>query len=172
MRSSSSSKESLWHLSVSAGSCIRSPDDFHHFKNPLLSPLLSAATMILKTLVSDQTACPVWRLLNPCRSVRRRTNSTKKNPQENATNPARNREGEGDFSFLKRSSHFLFCCSNPAVRLIVLLLSGNKSSTGLWSVREAHASRGRAHTHKHTPTRKRETVETCSRAAIESKKWQ
>ena len=118
------------------------------------------ATRILKSSVSDQTARPVWQLVNPCRSVRRRTDSTppKKTPNRTQQCPL----GSGERwkpkeTFLERSSHFLFCCSNPAARLIVLLLSGNKSSTGLWSFREAHVSRGRAHTHtytrKRTPTR-------------------
>lgn len=40
------------------------------------------ATVIFTTLVSDQTARPVWQLLNPCRSVRHRGNSTKENAKK------------------------------------------------------------------------------------------
>lgn len=111
------------------------------------------ATMILRTLVSDQTACPVWQWIHPCRSnsTKKKLNKTK---QKNNNKTRQYPFGTGEFwkpkeTFLKWNSHFLFCCSNPAARLIVLLLSGNKSSTGLWSVREAHASRGRARTHAH-----------------------
>lgn len=47
-------------------------------------------------------------------------------------------------------THFLLCCPNPTVCLIILLLSGNNSSTGLWSVREARAEYARTYIHTNT----------------------
>lgn len=46
----------------------------------------------------------------------------------------------------QRRSHFLLCRANPAARLIVLLLSGNNSSTGLVKLRRGRGGllRGRS----------------------------
>lgn len=77
----SSSEASLRHLCVSTGSRIRTPDDITTSKEFLVFFQLCCrvATVIFKTLVSDQTARPVLQSLNPCRSVRHRGNSTKEN---------------------------------------------------------------------------------------------
>lgn len=42
------------------------------------------------------------------------------------------------------------CCSNPAVRVIVLLLSEHNSSAGI--ARRSHNTRSRTNTHPHTHT--------------------
>lgn len=76
----SSSAEPLRRVFVCTGPCMRTPDDvsFSPRQKPASFRLFCrSATKILKTLVSDQARL-VWQLLNPCRSVRRRSNSTER----------------------------------------------------------------------------------------------
>lgn len=87
----SSSAEPLRRVFVCTGSCMRTPDDvsFSPRQKPASFRLFCrSATKTLKTLVSDQAARLVW-LLNPCRSVRRRSNSTERKKKKKTAGKAR-----------------------------------------------------------------------------------